>query len=121
MAQRWVFGETEPVWAWLGPHQLAKTLQQEAGDGPQISGGLWKESPTQCHKTKKIFKKCQIQFVLPTLIIENLIYWYYEVIVFSGLSGLLVFSVITPAICMLAAHPEALCGGLTLPLQGCAS
>lgn len=66
MEQRWAFGEMEPVWAWLGPDQLAKTLQQEAGDRPQIPGGLWKESPTQCNKTKKIYLKCQTQFVLPT-------------------------------------------------------
>lgn len=35
--------------------------------------------------------KHQLQFLLPTLIIENLIYLYYKVTVSRGLSGLLIF------------------------------
>lgn len=50
--------------------------------------------PTQCNKTKKIKKKkkeSQIQFLPPTLMMENPIYLHYKVIVSRGLSELAIF------------------------------
>lgn len=48
--------------------------------------------PPQCNKTRGLKKKkSQIQFLLPTLMIENPIYLHYKVTVSRGLSGLLTF------------------------------
>ena len=112
---------------WLDSGQLANgLLQQEAGSGHQIFWGLWKKfshAPSQCNKSK--IKKIQIQFLLPTLIIESLIYLHYKVTVSRAFSGLLIFPHLSfqlLAFCILAANPENyLCGGLTILFQGHAS
>lgn len=74
--------------------------------------------PTQCNKTKEIKKKSQIQFLLPTLIIENLIYLHYKETVSRGLSGLLIFSHLSLQLFVFWQPIQTVCGGLTIAFQG---
>lgn len=59
MEQRSALGEKEPVWAWLGPDQLAKgPCSKKLGVDNRFLGTMERAHvSTQCNKTKKIKKK----------------------------------------------------------------